>query len=82
MRSLVFDKVFIVIIIIFLQGFILFFRYQYLVYNNENIYTGRIFILIYFIMSIIIIKVICNKYIDAEGDNHEQYNSVSVKKRN
>lgn len=80
MRNKMFYKIFVVILIILMQGFILYFRYEYLIYIGRDLISARLLILMYFISSLIVIKLICDRFMDFEGDNNEQCNTVDVKK--
>jgi len=71
MENKVFNKIFIVMLILFMQGFILYFRYEYLKYNDRDLILARLLILMYFIFSLIVIKIICDRFINYKGDDKE-----------
>lgn len=69
MKNKMFGKVFTVIILVFLQGLLLAVRNYYLIYIGYDPFSSRILILLYFVFSFILIKIICDSFINYKGDD-------------
>lgn len=69
MKNKMFSKIFIVILMILSQGLILAVRNYYLIYTGRDLILTRLIILIYFILSLILIKIICDRFINYDGDD-------------
>lgn len=70
MTNRAFIKIFIVILIIFIQGLILAIRNYYLIFVNMDFISTRLLILMYFILSLVAIKILCDRFINHKGDDN------------